>query len=117
MADDRLNILPPTLREKERYIIFDLMAKDEHELADVVNAIWSMSLQLFGEVGTSSFSLWIPSNLYDKKRKRGIIKCSHTQVEQVRAVLATITEIKSQRVAFSVVGVTGTIKSAKTKFG
>jgi ribonuclease P/MRP protein subunit POP5 len=116
MANDRLNILPPTLREKERYLIFELMSKEEHELADIVNAIWSTSLQLFGEVGTSSFNLWIPSNLYDKKRKKGIIKCNHTSVEEVRMILASITEVRTDKVAFSVLGVTGTIKSAKSKF-
>ena len=116
MANDRLNILPPTLREKERYLIFEIMSKEEHELADVVNAIWSTSLQLFGEVGTSAFNIWIPSNLYDKARKKGIVKCNHASVEEVRMILASIAEIHAVKVAFSVLGVTGTIKSAKSKF-
>lgn len=112
----RLNPLPPTLREKQRYLVFEILSKKEFELGDVVSVIWNNSLQTFGEVGVSSFSLWIPGNLYDKARKKGIVKCNHNSVEQMRSVLATIKEIEGDPVCFRVIGVTGTIKSAKAKF-
>ena len=116
MIIGKLNSLPPTLREKQRYLVFEIISKKEFELGEVVSSIWNASLQTYGEVGVSSFSLWIPGNLYDKAKKKGIVKCNHTSVEQMRSVLATIKEIEGDPVCFKVTGVTGTIKSAKNKF-
>ena len=116
MTIGKLNPLPPTLREKQRYLVFEIISKKEFELGEVVSAIWNSALQTYGEVCVSSFSLWIPGNLYDKTKKKGIAKCNHNSVEQMRSVLATIKEIEGNPVCFMVTGVTGTIKSAKNKF-
>ncbi len=112
----KLNTLPPSLRDNQRYIVFEIISKKDVRLDNVVNAIWSASLQLFGEVGTSKFKMWVPSQLFDAGRKRGVMKTTHDSVEEVRAVLASIKEIEGESVIFYVHGVTGTIKSAKNKF-
>ncbi len=112
----RLNTLPPTLRDNQRYIVFEVISNKDVCLETVVNAIWSTSLQLFGEVGTSKFKMWVPSMLFDASRKRAVIRTTHDSVEEVRAVLASIKEIEGESVIFFVHGVTGTIKSAKNKF-
>lgn len=104
------------MREKQRYFVFEVISKKSFELPEIINAIWDMSHQLFGEVGTSEFSLWVPSNLYDKGKKRGIVRCNHYSTEKVRAVLSSIRDINNEPVLLHVLGVTGTIKSAKKKF-
>ena len=112
----KLNPLPPSLRDNQRYIVFEIISKKDVQLENVVNAIWSTSLQLFGEVGTSKFKMWVPSQLFDARRKKAVIKTTHDSVEEVRAVLASIKEIEGESVIFYVHGVTGTIRSAKNKF-
>lgn len=112
----RLNILPPTLRPRQRYVIFEVISKKDFELAEIVGAIWDTAHQLFGEVGVSEFALWIPANLYDKQKRRGLVRCTHSSVEKVRAVLASIRTIANEPVILNVMGVTGTIRSAKKKY-
>ncbi len=112
----RLNTLPPTLRDNQRYIVFEVISKKDVRLGDVVDVIWSASLKLFGEVGTSKFKMWVPSQLFDAGRKMAVIRTTHDYVEEVRAVLASIKEIEGESVIFYVHGVTGTIRSAKNKF-
>lgn len=146
MNSTRLNTLPPTLRENARYLVFEIISKNhdafrpkgwkasndsetasrqafegsltqkDFDIAEVVDAIWQNSMALFGETGASKFSLWVPYNLYDRKKRRGIVKCAHTSVEEVRSALAAIRQIGNEPVIVHVLGVTGTILSAKKKF-
>ncbi|MEA3229666.1 MAG: Rpp14/Pop5 family protein, partial [archaeon] len=101
---------------RERYIVFEILSDKTFGLEDAVKAIWSSLLQLFGEAGVSAFHVWIPSNLYNKKRNTGIVRCSHNYVQQVRSALALIRKIDENPVIVKTLGVTGTIKSAKAKF-
>jgi len=112
----KLNPLPPTLRENQRYIVFKIISKKKFEVSEVIEAIWKNTLRLYGDVGTSELSMWIPANLYNKERKEGIVKCNHLSVEKIRFSLTTIREINEERVIIKVLGTTGTIKSAKTKY-
>ena len=116
MNQAKPNTLPPTLRENARYLVFEIVSKKDFDIPEVVDAVWQGSMALFGETGASKFSLWVPFNLYDKEKKRGIIKCAHTSVEEVRAVLAAMRQIGNEPVIIHVLGVTGTILSAKKKF-
>jgi len=99
-----------------RYLVFEVMSKKEVALPDVVQAIWQSSNQLFGEAGTAEFQLWIPANLYDKSKRRGLVRCTHDNVEKVRSVIASIKEVGSEPAILKVVGVTGTIRAAKRKY-
>ncbi len=112
----KLNPMPPTLRDNQRYIVFEIVSKKEVAFENMVSVIWSASLQLFGEVGISRFRMWVPSMLFDKAKKRGVIRTTHDSVEEVRAVIASVKEIEGESVIFHVLGVTGTIRSAKSKF-
>lgn len=112
----KLNPIPPTLKENQRYIVFEIISGGDVLFEDVVNVVWSSSLQLFGEIGTSKLRLWIPSAFFDKDRKRGLIRTNNNSVEEARAAIAAIREIGGMKVIFYVLGVTGTIKSARTKF-
>ena len=116
MNGTRLNTLPPTLRENARYLVFEIISKKDFDILEVVDAVWQSSMALFGETGASKFSLWVPFNLYDRQKKRGIVKCAHTSVEEVRSAIATIQQIGNEPVIVHVLGVTGTILSAKKKF-
>ncbi|MBI2971578.1 MAG: ribonuclease P protein component 2 [Candidatus Aenigmarchaeota archaeon] len=109
-------ILPPTLRAKKRYIVFEAISESPIQYNDLVNALWSSLLAFLGELETSEAKLWIIQNLYDEKTQRGVIKCKHNYVEHLRAVLALITVIGETRAALKIHGVTGTIKSARTKY-
>jgi len=49
-------------------------------------------------------------------RQAGIIKCRHDSVEKVRAMLALISVVSESKCMVHILGVTGTIKSAKSKY-
>lgn len=114
--DMRLNTIPPAMKDRDRYIVFEIVSRKVFEPASIVQALWNSCMQLFGEVGVSEFSMAFLSNLYDKTKKIGIIKCNHNSVEKIRLAIASIKNIEDEPVVIKTIGLTGTISSAKSKF-
>ena len=98
--------LLPSLKEKKRYLIFEVISKDknypEKEIKDSF-------LKLFGEVGLSEAGLIFLKNKY--KNNRGIIKVNNKNVDRLKASFCILKKpiIKS-------VGVSGTLKKAQDKY-
>jgi len=113
---DKPNFLPPTLRTKKRYLAYQVISEKKIVFNDLTNAIWHSALNLLGELGTSQAQLWIMKNMYDNERQIGLIRCSHTNVEKVRAALALVQRIGDNLVIVKVLGISGTIKGAQRKF-
>ncbi len=112
----RPNILPPTLRIKKRYVVFKIYSEEGISFEDVVNAIWGSFLNFAGELNLALSRIKIIDDLWQKEKKIGVIRCAHTAVELVRTVLILIDRIGDQRVVFRILGVSGTLNSAKRKF-
>lgn len=108
--------LRPTLRERKRYIAFQVISKEKVPPTDLNSAIWHSILNFLGELGTAQANVWIIKNLYDEKKQMGLIRCKHTAVEHVRAALALVSRIGDQTVTIKVIGVSGTIKAARSKY-
>ena len=114
MAEPKM--LPPSLRPSKRYIIFEIISDEKVVYDDLVTAVWSGMLSFLGELITSSVKIWLIKALYDEENQRGVIKCGHDYVEHVRSVLSLIQTVGENRVIIRILGVTGTIKSAKIKY-
>lgn len=114
MAEPKL--LPPSMRQNKRYIVFEIISQIPVKYQDVVAAVWGSMLDFIGELQSSDLRTWLIQNLYDDRTQRGVIKCSHTHVENVRAILSLIQVIGESRCVIKVLGVTGTIKFATEKY-
>jgi len=108
--------MPPTLRERRRYIVFEVMSEREIDKRELLKEIWNSVYSLYGDVGASKSKIWLIG--YDEKKGtdigigRGILRCAHDKVEEVRAALACIHSVNDARVGIRVIGISGTIKGA-----
>lgn len=109
-------LLPPTLRPTKRYIAFEIISDQPVQYSEFANAVWASLFNFLGELGSSEAKIWFIHNLYDDKTQKGLLKCTHDSVEKVRTVLSLIQIISETRVVVKIMGVTGTIKSARTKY-
>jgi ribonuclease P/MRP protein subunit POP5 len=114
--EKRPKILPPSLRGRTRYLAFQIISEQNILLQDLINTIWHSILNFIGEMGTSKANIKVIRDAYDVKRQMGILRCSHDDVEQIRASLALIQRIGDARVIFRVLGISGSIKATKMKF-
>lgn len=108
--------LPPILRENERYIVFEIITEGDIDYEEFAKAVWLACLSFLGELYTSEAEVKIIKNLYNPRTKQGIIKCRHDMTEFVRASLALINKIGNKDAIIRVLGITGTISSAKRKY-
>ena len=113
---ERPRILSPTMRTRRRYIAYQVISEKKIAFPDLSNTVWHSVLNFLGELGASKADTWIIKNSFEEERQLGLIRCSHTHVENVRAALALIQRIGDVKVVIKVLGISGTIKAARKKF-
>lgn len=107
-----MKMLPPSLRERKRYLALEVTSTDEVSRGELIDGLWVAARSLIGDIGTSQCDLW----LLDFDGRFGILRCAHDKTATARAVLATIYRIGKIRVGIAVLGTSGTIKGATEKF-
>ena len=108
-----MKILPSSLREKKRYIAFEVICESEPvDRKALLDEIFFATQMLVGDLGSSE----IGYRLMDFDGSRGIMKVNLDAVELARAAIATVSAIKGNRATIKILGVTGTIKSAMEKY-
>jgi ribonuclease P/MRP protein subunit POP5 len=110
---DKLKILLPTLREKERYVKFKVISEEPIIYEDLEQAILNTFLDFYGEYGFSKLSLWIIKNLWNSESQTGVIRCNNKSVSQVIAGLGLISRLGDTRIIVKILKVSGTIKGLK----
>lgn len=88
--------LLPSLREKKRYVVFEVISDQIFELAPVQQEIEKSYLRLFGEVGLSKAGLIFLHEKYNANTQRGIIRVSHKNVDNLRSAFAITKNINGK---------------------
>ncbi len=110
----RPKTLPPTLRDKTRYIAFKLMGEKRFDGEEVKRALWRSFLDTLGIIGTANATPWLIE--FDEESQTGIIRVDRAHVEDIRLALVLIKSVSGSRVILRTLGVSGTIKRLRRKF-
>jgi ribonuclease P/MRP protein subunit POP5 len=108
--------LRPSLREKKRYIVFEIISDDKIEFKDIKNSILNACNKFLGEFGCAKANPYIIENCFDSSSKKGILRVTNKSLNDIKAALSMIKDINNQRVIFKIIGVSGILKKAKNKF-
>ncbi len=108
----RLKPLLPSLKEKKRYLRFEILSSDPIKQEDAFRSIWNSVLSLHGEAGTAKAGLWIVPDKYDAQAQSGLLRVAHDAVDHVKAGLALITTIGTTPALVQVTRVSGMISKA-----
>ncbi|MBS3126325.1 hypothetical protein J4453_02690 [Candidatus Woesearchaeota archaeon] len=113
----RLKPVLPSLREKKRFMAFEVISDSKIESPRVVSeSIKSASLRFLGELGTSRMGIRVLEDQYNPQTQRGIVRINHKHADHMRAVLALIQQISSTKVLVRSIGVSGILKKAKHRY-
>ena len=104
------------MRPKKRYIIFEIVSETPVAFKDFIFVAWTSFLSFLGTIDTADSKILIINNLYDEKTQKGVIRCKSDSVEKIRSALSLISIVGESRSIIKIIGVTGTIKSAKAKY-
>ncbi len=110
---NKLKPILPTLRERKRYLAFEIVSKAKiKDFSSVSSAIWASLLSFSGELGSAKAGMWILSDKYDTKTQRGIIRINNKYVNELKTSLALIDRIEGSDVLIRSTNVSGILKKA-----
>lgn len=105
--------LPPSIREKKRYMKFKVHAEKPVEFGEVVDAIWSSSLNYLGSKRTGEANHWVIKNQFSREEQTGIIKVEKSCLNDFRSALTLIDKIGGEEGFIEIKQVSGSIKNLK----
>ena len=114
----KLKPILPSLREKKRYLTFEIISKSKiKDFSGVSKAVWASLLSFMGEHGTAKAGAWVLSDKYNPATQRGIVKVNHKHVDQLKASLALIKDIDGNEAIVRSIIVSGMLNKATKHIG
>ncbi len=107
-----LNPIPLSLRDKKRYLVFELICDKRLNEREVSFELKKNFLKLFGELGLSKMNYQFIQ--FNEKSNKGILKCRHTALDDLKAGLLLFKEVKGIQVIPKTLKASGTAKKAKS---
>ena len=99
----------PSLREKKRYLAFEVVSKNKFSFTDIKSAIMQSCKDFLGQLGMAKAGIIVLGDKFENKR--GLIKVNNKYVNELKASLALIKKpvVKST-------GVSGMLTKAYNKY-
>ena len=102
--------LLPSLKQKKRYIVFEILSEQKFTFPEVKEEVERALLLFLGQLGIAKTSPMLIREKY--KNNKFIIKINHKYVDEVKAALTLSKTIKNTPVIIKSVITAGTIKKA-----
>jgi ribonuclease P/MRP protein subunit POP5 len=117
MAKKKLKPVLPSLREKKRYLAFEVLSKSKITDFDAVSeSILCKAGDFLGQLGMSKAGLMILKDKWDSSSQKGIIKVNHKNVDNLRAALTMVDKIDDNEVIVKSIGTSGVLNKAETRY-
>ncbi len=111
----RIKPLLPTLREKKRYVVFEVISKLPHSFEAVSRAIQGSILAFLGVKGAAQAGAIVIKDRFNYAKQEGILKIANLYINNLKASLALTKELGSNKIIIRVKGVSGILKKT-TRF-
>lgn len=112
----RMKLLP-TLKEKSRYLAFEVIADQKiQDFNDVSKEIQEKSLLFLGQLGLAKAGIMILPEKWNMNLQKGIIKVNHKHVDELKSALTLIEKINNRKIIIKSLGVSGMLNKAEQKY-
>ncbi len=108
--------LTPTLREKKRYLVFEVISDKPVAWPAVRKTINGAVLRHIGELGHAKAGMQLLDEQWNKKLFRGMLRTTHTSLDEIRSSLALIRDIEGVPAIVRSVGASGILKRAVLRY-
>ncbi len=89
--------LIPSLREKKRYLAFEVVSESILSKKSVMLSIKLKINQALGTFETAKAGIMFLPDKYNQQKQRGILKVNHDYLDKVKASLCLIKKIDNQK--------------------
>jgi len=107
----KLKRMPPSMRERQRYIRFEVAGEEKFNKEDILKAINSTGQRFFGELEFSRIHPWLID--FNPGKQVGILKTNNHAKEEAKSILFLVDSVKGKRARITCQKVSGTIKKAR----
>ena len=107
MKKKKLKPLLPSLREKKRYIAFEVISKDKADYSIIEKSILDSAKEYIGTLNLGKAGLMFLKNKYNKEKQTGIIKVNNKYLDHLRVSLALV---NNQAMIIRSLGASGILK-------
>lgn len=117
MIKKKIKALLPTLKEKKRYLAFEVISKQKvTDFKPVSDEIMSKMLGLVGNLGLAKAGIQILKDKWNSRLQRGLIRVNHKHADELKAALTFIEKINDNEVIVRSVGVSGMLNKAEERY-
>lgn len=107
----RIKSLLPSMREKKRFLVFQIIARNNFNFDSVQNVLKEECLDFLGTDSFSDAGIMFIKERFDKNK--GIIRVNSKFVDKLKTSLALVKKIDNKDVIVSTLGVSGIINKAE----
>ena len=117
MAKAKIKPLLPSLREKKRYLVYEVISKSSfNDAAHVNKAILDASKEFLGNLGMARAGIIAMSDQWNADTQRGIMRVNNKHVEDLKASLVFAGSVDGKEAIVRSIGASGILKKAKQKY-
>lgn len=108
--------LLPTLREKKRYLVFEVVSEKPAAWPAVRTSVDQAILRHIGELGYAKAGVQLLDEQWNSSLSRGMLRTAHTSLDDVRSSLGFVRDIEGKPVVVRSVGASGILKRAAARY-
>src|SRR3989344_2546643 len=102
--------LKPSLKQKKRYVLFEIKASKAFSLTEVSEAVESALLRFLGELGLAKARPLLVKEKWGDKKQRFVLKVNHKYVDELKVAIILNKKIKNTPVLIRSIVTSGTLK-------
>lgn len=103
----KLKPLLPTLKEKKRYVAFEVITTGTLNASLAFDALYASAHSFVGTRGLAQLGLQFFKEYYNPTTKRGVVRVTHTGLDLLRASMALVTTIDGKPALMRSLGASG----------
>lgn len=104
--------LLPSLRQKKRYVVFEVVSDKCFSLSEVQEAVENSLSKFLGDWGLAKASPILIKEKWNETKQRFVIKVNHTFVDELKSALILNKKIKNTPALIKSIVTSGTLKKA-----
>ena len=105
--------LLPSLREKKRYLVYEVISDNDFDALAVNGKIVDNFEEIFGAKGAADAGLIFPKDSFNKMSMKGFVRVSNTSLDELRASFVFILDIMGKKAIVRSVIASGMINRAQ----
>jgi len=117
MMKGKLKPLLPSLKEKKRYLAYEVISK--HSFSDAVHvnkAILDAAEDFLGSLGMAKAGILTLNDQWNLKMQRGVMRVNNKHVDDLKSSFIFVKNIDGKEVIVNSVGVSGILRKTQQKY-